>query len=102
MTIPYVIVFCRNCSQDFVCRETEENEYGCPHCVDARYTEVKKVIFKQERFYFKGSWYSQEEDDYLTESRKRGIKYKQIAKELNRSESSVKRRMCILRNGFRR
>jgi hypothetical protein len=101
MTIPYVIVFCRNCNHDFVCRDTGIDEYGCPHCVDARYTEVIKIIYKQDRFYFKGSWYSQEEDDHLTESRKRGIKYKVIAKELNRSVSSVKRRMCILNNGFR-
>ena len=100
-TVFYVIVSCKYCDDEFMAsknRYDKRQEYCCPYCYSDRYTEIIKTTVKtKEKFYVPRSWFTEDEDDYLWESRKREIPYKKISEEMNRSVPALKRRMCVLR-----
>lgn len=90
--LKYRVMICKECEIDFITR----NGNYCSKCGDNLYVEKERTIWLEKPVVYKRPW-TEEDDEILIESVRRGIKNQDIADDLGRTKDAVAERLRRIR-----
>lgn len=88
----YTVYLCKDCNNEFL---TTRGRY-CPECGDNIFVDRQRNYYMDRPIVYNRTW-TEEEDEILIESIRRGHTYREVAEELGRTEKSVHMRLSRLR-----